>query len=199
MSRTVSKTAVEAAQGDPPVPDTPTVTRYQQLAANLSKAIDEMLTAMPNFVPLHPSTKGFVRSQKSVSDDFLISVIAAVEGNPDLQALNKFNVAEARDALQFKDAFRPMADKLNAAAKDVEFSINLRRANVVGPALQMYDLTKGLARSPVGTLAAAHADNLRRDLGRTGRRRKKQAPQPVPIPPVSTPITPAGTGSTNKA
>jgi hypothetical protein len=185
MSQDSTKQAVQTAPEDAPVPDTPTITRYQQLAANLSKAIDEMLTAMPNFVPLHPSTKGFVRAQKSVSDDFLISVIAAVEGNPDLQALNQFNVAEARDALQFKEAFRPMADKLHAAAKDVDFSIDLRRANVVAPALQMYDLTKGLARNPSGTLAAAHAGNLKRDLGRAGRRKKKQVPQPTPVPPVA--------------
>ena len=187
MSRAVSKTAVEAAPGDPPAQATPTVTHYDQVAANFGKALEELLAMVPHFVAAHPSTKGFVRTQKTVSDEFLVSAIAAVEETPGMLALDQFDVSEARDALQFGQAFRPMRDKLVAAATNVDFSINLRRATVVQPALQAYQLLKGLARNPAGTLAASHAGNLRRDLGRAGRGRKKLAPKPAPS---STPVPP---------
>lgn len=192
MSRTVSKTAVETAPGDPPATPTPTVTHYDQVAANFSRALDDLLTLLPHLVAAHPSTKGFVRTQKTVSDEFLVSTIAAVEETPGMLALNQFDVSEARDALQFSQAFRPIRDKLIAAATNVDFSINLRRANVVQPALQAYVLVKGLARNPVGTVAASHAGNLRRDLGRSGKGKKKTAPKPAPAPTVPPGATTTG-------
>jgi hypothetical protein len=179
MSDAVTGVTAAAAPDDPASPQTPTVTHYQQVAANLNKAIDDMLALMPNFVESHPATKGIVRSQRSVSNDFIVSAIAAVEQNPELDGLHNFDVAEARDALQFSEAFRPMKDKLNAAAINVEFSLDHRRANVVEPALQVYALTKGLARNPARTSAAAHAANLKRDLKRAGRK-KKVTPAPAP-------------------
>lgn len=198
MSSIVSKAGVEAAPGDPQTP-TPTVTHYDQVAANFSRALEELLAMVPHFVPAHPSTKGVVRTQKTVSDEFLVSMIAAVEETPGMLGLNQFDVTEARDSLQYGQAFRPMRDKLFAAATNLDFSINQRRADVVKPALESYQVIKGLARNAAGTLAASHAGNLRRDLGRAGRRKKKQPPQPTPIPPASTPVPPASTGSINKA
>jgi hypothetical protein len=183
MSEVVTGVTAATAPDDPASPQTPTVTHYQQVAANLNKAIDDMLALMPNFVESHPATKGVVRSQRSVSNDFIVSAIAAVEQNPEIDGLHDFDVAEARDLLQFSEAFRPMKDKLDAAAINVGFSIDHRRANVVEPALQVYALTKGLARNPARTSAAAHAANLKRDLGRKGGRKKKVTPPPTaPIP-----------------
>jgi hypothetical protein len=164
------------------------VTHYDQVSANFSKAFEALLAVLPHFVESHPSTKVFVRTQKTVSDEFLVSTIAAVEETPGMLGLNQFDVSEARDSLQYGLAFRPIRDKLFAAAKNVDFSINLRRANVVEPALQTYVVVKGLARNPAGTLAASHAGNMKRDLGRAGRNRKKKpAPTPAPVPPVSAP------------
>lgn len=187
MSRTVSKTEVEVAPGDAPVPATPTVTHYDQVAADFTRGLEELLSRVPHFVASHPSTKGFVRTQKTVSDDFIVSAIAAVEETPGMLALNQFDVTEARDTLQYSQAFRPIRDRLLAAARNFEFSIDRRRADVVQPALQAYVLVKGLARNPAGTLAAAHAGNLRRDLGRAGRAKRKTAPKPAPAP---TPVPP---------
>jgi hypothetical protein len=187
MSSTVSKTAEEAAPGDPPAQATPTVTHYDQVAANFGKALEELLAIVPHFVAAHPSTKGFARMANTVSDEFLVSTIAAVEETPGMLALEQFDVSEARDFLQYSQAFRPMRDKLAAAATNVDFSINLRRANVVNPALQAYVLVKGLARNPDATLAASHAGNLRRDLRRAGQGKKKPAPKPAPAP---TPVPP---------
>jgi len=171
---------------DPATPQTPTVTHYEQVAAKLSSAIDEALALMPDFTQSHPLTKGFVATQGSVSDTFILTTIAAVEANPELQSVNKFDVTAARDLLQLSDAFRPMVDKLNGAAKNVKFTIDRKRAEIVADALQTYEIAKGVARDAQATTAAEHVGNLKRDLGRSGKKKKKPAPAPAPgIPAVS--------------
>jgi hypothetical protein len=183
MSEVVTTVTAQAAPDDPASPQTPTVTHYEQVAAKLSSAIDEALALMPDFTPSHPLTKGFVLSQTSVSDAFILSTIAAVEANPELRSVNKFDVTAARDLLQLSDAFRSLVDKLNAAAKNVKFTIDLKRAAIVADALQTYDIAKGLARDAEATTAAEHVGNLKRDLGRSGRHKKKPTQAPAPANP----------------
>ncbi|HXA18597.1 MAG TPA: hypothetical protein VN380_16505 [Thermoanaerobaculia bacterium] len=180
MSKVVTTVTAQAAPDDPVPPQTPTVTHYEQVAAKLSSAIDEALALMPDFTQSHPLTKGFVRSQQSVSDTFILSTIAAVEANPELQSVNKFDVTAAGDLLQLSDAFRPLVDKLNGAAKNVKFTIDRKRAEIVADALQTYEIAKGVARDAEATTAAEHVGNLRRDLGRSGKQKKKPAPAPAP-------------------
>src|ERR1700686_5080347 len=79
MSEVVTTVTAQAAPDDPASPQTPTVTHYEQVAAKLSSAIDEALALMPDFTQSHPLTKGFVATQGSVSDAFILTTIAAVE------------------------------------------------------------------------------------------------------------------------
>jgi hypothetical protein len=178
---------------DPAPAQTPTVTHYQQIAENLAKAIDDTLALIPSLVEPHPSTTGFVRSHQNVPLQFIATAIAAVEANPELQATANFDVTEARDALQFIDAFRPMADRLNAAAENLTFSIDTRRANVSAGALQVYAVAKGVARVPQNTAVASHVGNLKRDLGKArGTNRKKVTPTPAPVPAAPKPTVIGG-------
>jgi hypothetical protein len=193
MSHAVSKSTAPASPRDtttPTPPEGPTVTHYQQAAADVNKALDAMLALMPNLVAVHPSTKGAVRTQKTVPDAFLVSVIAAVEEVPEMQLLKQLDVSEVRDSLQFNEAFRPLEDKLHAAGTNVGFSMDQKRAHAVTPSLQAYLLLKGLARNPAGTLAATHVSNLKRDLKRSGgKKKKKPVPVPAPVSPVPAAIT----------
>ena len=175
----------QATPAEPATPPTPTPTHYEQVAQDLSKVIDEMLALIPTFVEPHPTTKVFVNSHQSVSNEFIASTIAAVEASPELQSLNRFDVKEARDILQFISAFRPMTDKLNAAAKNLQFTMSSRRATIGIDALQVYAIIKGMARDPESTMLSAHVDYLKRDLGRAGKGgRKKDTPAPAPTTPV---------------
>ncbi|HSY50978.1 MAG TPA: hypothetical protein VLC46_19395, partial [Thermoanaerobaculia bacterium] len=120
---------------------------------------------------------------------FIATAVAAVQENPELQG-GTFDATEARDALQFIDAFRPMADRLAAAARNLTFSINSRKANAGNGALEVYAIAKRVALNPLSTTVASHVGNLKRDLGRRGGVRKKQAPgtpNPVPAPGTSAP------------
>ena len=179
----------QAAPDAPVTSATPTLTHYEEIAQDLSKAIDAMLALIPSFVEPHPTTKPFVDSHQSVSNDFIATTIAAAEASPELQIVSNFDVAEARDVLQFISAFRPMQDKLNAAAKNLGFTIKSRRANINNDALRVYGIAKQVARDPKSTFLSAHVDFLKRDLGRAGKAGRKKATS-TPLPPTLSPASP---------
>jgi hypothetical protein len=170
--------------GSTPDPGTgPTITRYQQLADNFSKALDEILQNIPNLEMSHPATANFVRSHLNVPTEFLATAIAAVEQTPELQHINKLNVAEARDTLQFIEAFRPILDKITALASSVKFTMDSRKALLAADALQIYDIAKGIARDPGAAAVHSHVANLKRDLGRRGRPKGSLAAAKQSAPP----------------
>lgn len=101
------------------VPATPTVTHYQQLAAEFSAALDGIVAVIPKLEPAHVSTVNFVRSHVNVPIEFLATAVAGVEQSAELQAVKKLDVSTARDTLQFIEAFRPIVDRVNAFVKDL--------------------------------------------------------------------------------
>ncbi len=172
-------------EAEPPPPGSPTVTHYQEIAERVSAALDELLALIPNFVESHPSARGFVRTHQSVPEDFVATTIAAVEAIPELQGTGCFDARDARDALQFIDAFRSVADKMQASATNLQFTIDARRAEVNNGALQIYVIAKSVARNPLSTTTAAYVANLKRDLGRTGIGRKKKETIPASTAPTT--------------
>jgi hypothetical protein len=191
MSKSKAAGDVPQVPADPvPPAQTPTVTHYQQIAENLAKAIDDTLALIPSFQEAHPDTNAFVRTHQNVPLTFIATAVAAVEANPELQA-GTFDATAARDTLQFIDAFRPMADRLHAAAKNLTFSINSRKANAGNGALEVYAIAKRIALNPLSTTVASHAGNLKRDLGKHGRKKKPAPGTPTPSTPVPAPGTPA--------
>jgi len=172
-------TPARPAASEPQVPS-PTVTHYEQVAAELSIAVETAFAAIPNMEAPHPSTRDFVRSHQSVSNDFIASVIAAVEATPELQNVKKFSVAEARDTLQFIEAFAPIAARLTALANNLKFTMQSRKAKIAADALQTYDIAKGVARDAGSAGLVPHISNMRRTLGRGRPRTHAKAPQEPP-------------------
>jgi len=175
---------------DPAAEPTPTITHYQQLANNFSRALDEIVQIIPKLEITHPATAKFARSFLNVPTAFLATAIAAVEQNPELQGVNKLDVAAARDTLQFIEAFRPMQDKITALAQSLKFTMASRRAVLAADSLQIYDIAKGIARDPGAAAIASHVANLKRDLGRRGRPKASVDAGKQPAPP----FAPAGEG-----
>lgn len=152
----------------------PTVTAAERLANEIAEAIDALAARIPQLEAPHPSTATRVRGARTVSREFIVSMIAAVEAMPELQSIGTFDAEEARAALQFIDAFRPIADRLAALLASVNYTMASRRAKVANAAMTTYAVAKGLARDPDGAPLVAHLETLRRDLGR-----KNRPPRPV--------------------
>ena len=148
---------------------TPTITHYQQVAAEFMSALDEIAQIIPKLEAIHVSTANLVRSRLNVPNEFLATVTAAVEQVPELQAINKLDVNAARDTLQFLEAFRPVRDKVDAFAKNLKYTMDSRKAKLATDSLLTYDVAKGLARDPNSATIASLVANMKRDLGRRGR------------------------------
>lgn len=167
-----SAAAASPAIGTSPDPQTTsplTITFYQQLANNFSKALDEITGIIPKLEITQRSTAKFVRAHLNVPTEFLATAIAAVEQTPELQGAGKLDVAAARATLQFIEAFRPVQDKVTAFANSLRFIMASGKASLAADALQVYAIAKGVARHPEAVAVVSLVANLKRDLGRRGR------------------------------
>jgi len=189
-SSSTSNAAVAATDAPTEPGISPTVTHYQQLATEFCKQLDAIAAIVPKLELTHASTAKSIRSRLNVPMEFLATAIAVVDQVPELQSVNRLDVASARDALQFIEAFRPVADKVAAFYKSVTSTIATRQSDLAFASLQTYAIAKGLARDVNSAHIAAHVANLKRDLGRRGPAKSstkaaKQLPPPtLPPPPV---------------
>ena len=171
-SEVVSRAGQEAVASDPTTTPTPTPTHYQQIAARISAVLADLVAQIPDLQGEQPSTSGFVRTKQNVPIAFIETVAASVDASPELQGLNRFDVQKALDVVQYVQAFRPLYDQVTALARNLKFSMDVRRAPVARDALQMYHIAKGVARDPASTEIASHVKNMRRDFRR--KRRPKE-------------------------
>ena len=186
---------------DPAPPQTPTTTYYQQAVENFVKALDGGIAALPDvgLGASHPATDRFVRTHQNVPFAFMASAIAAVEQTPSLAGTEAFDPADARSTLQFLEAFTPLAERINAFNHTLDYTLMSKRADLAVRCLQIYAVSKGLARH-VGASAGpvsltTHVHTMKRNLAKRGGRRKasdSQQPEPQPqTPATSSPRDPA--------
>jgi hypothetical protein len=111
--------------------------------------------------------------------------VAAVQLTPALQGLGKLDFFAAHDTLQFLVAFRPVLDKVEAFYNDLKFTMDSKKAGLTDNALQIYHITKGLARDAASTEVYSHMLNMKRDFPKRGRKKKtteaEEVKKPLPI------------------
>src|ERR1700682_3626152 len=192
-TQVIASGAAAVAAATDPTTLSPTVTHYQQLADEFLKTLDTLAATLPIFEASHVTTFKFVRGKLNVPLQFLASAVAAVEQAPDLQAMKKLDTTQARDTLQFLDAFRTVVDKVTSFANALQFTMNARRAGLAADALQIYGIAKEAMRDPAAALVTGpHVVSMQRDLKRKGIGGKpsKRKPTPAPTPPTTTPAPP---------
>jgi len=145
---------------------------------------------IPAFEPKHPDLVQFVKRYLSFSDNLITSTIAAVEANPELAAVNKFDVQKARANDQFMTAFRTMIDAVDDLGANLKFTWQTRKAETIADCLQMFAIAKGVARDPSSANVAAHVENMKRDLKRPRRKTKKVDKTPAVETPAPDPVKP---------
>lgn len=152
-----------------PTADTqiPTTTHYQQVAAEVMKVIDEMAAVIPQTEEAGSGVK-LIRTHLNVPNVFCERAVVAVEQLAELQASKKLDAVAGRNKLQFIEAFRPMSDKLSSVVKLLDYTLMWAKATLAEESLQIYRITKSLASDKRSPLIQAHAENMKRDLGRKG-------------------------------
>jgi len=143
----------------------PTATHYEDVSAQVTALVNQVAAAIPYLEAPHPGTLPFVRAQKSVPINFVATVTASVDANPELQ-VQQFDVSAAKDMLQYDAAFQPLLLKVQGLARDLKFSLDSRKASAAADALQMYAIAKGISRATDSPKVVEHVLNMQNALGR---------------------------------
>lgn len=146
----------------------------EQLVAEVVKVMDLIAERLELESP-HPSTARRVRGARTVPREFVVSMIAAVERRPDFPFFSRFDSAEARAVLESSDAYRVLAERTAMLLASLNYTIEARWAKVVASAVHTFSMASIVAEQSERAELAAEIENLRRQLGRKGVRRKKAA------------------------
>lgn len=147
----------------------------ETIATRIRAAVDAIGDLVPRLERPHRSTRRGIQAHRTVPREFIVSVIAVIEQVQELRAVGAFDAADARETMQFIDAFRPIADQIGALADALRFTMEARKARVVAGALRTYDIARSLGRDEENSDLTAHLSILKRDLRRgRGRGRDRE-------------------------
>ena len=155
------------------LPDGKTLTRMEaeEVAARIVEALDAMGSYL-NLETPHPKTRRRVRGSRTVSPEFMASMIAAVEAIPTLRKVKRFDPDEARTVIQSRDALRIISERMTMLLAKVNYTIEARWADLASGALATFTIAERLSRDPDGADLVPHVEVLRRHLGRTNKKGK---------------------------
>jgi hypothetical protein len=178
MSRKSQPTLTVAADeggGSTPLPPSPTITYYQQVADTAMKAMNELLAALPPLETSHPATADFVRGHSNVSLPDLAIVVSHVDQQPRLRVANTLDPVRGRDTLQYAEAFEPLAEKLITAGNALRFTVRARVAELTANAQQTGAVAQALARDPASANLHPISQSIKHALNKKRSRKKKEA------------------------
>ena len=153
----------------------PAVRAPEELAAEVTRILEVIAEHLQLETP-HPSTARCVRGARTVSREFVVSMIAAAERHPDHPILERFDSARARKVLESTDAYRIMAEYTAMFLARLKYTTEVNWAEVVANAMETYALAGIRAKHSKNAVLAAEVANMRQHLRKGGRKsgRKKK-------------------------
>ena len=163
----------ETANVETPAGESPVTQMYHQTAQAIVEQLRKMRETIPHFaVPTRKSTRRALAATASLPAEFVELTAVARTNHPGLVRGGAPTPAETRDLLSYGDAFRPVADELDALSQFVLFSIAAAKHKAGEEAMTTYTLARRLARSEEHGALAPHVADMRRALGLRGKRSK---------------------------
>jgi hypothetical protein len=161
------------------------------VAAQLIGLLDQFETLVPGFQPHDAAEVHRVATAARFANELIQPTITAVSSFAPASERKLFDVERGKAALQYRDALRPVAQRLSALLDGVEFTIDSQLADAGAEALQAYAWAKAYARGRSGAGLRPYLDEMRRVVKKAMNRRK-----PEPPPAQTNPgFLPAGLGS----
>lgn len=154
----------------------PTLTEQDRIAIEVRSALNVVAALIPDLEAPHPATSRSLRASRLVTRESVAQLISVVEKIEVLRHLGTFDVADARETLQFIDAFRPVADQIAALLAALHHTMEARKARVVAAGLRTYAVAKALARDHRGADVRSALDALRTSM-RQSRSRRRDNPR----------------------
>jgi hypothetical protein len=164
------------AQPNDLVPEAPaTVSPIQALVTELLVDLEAIRAKIPRFQHPHPKTRKLVRTFRSVPRQFVVQMNDSVHLSEELQAFKTYDPVEGAAALDFVDNFKVFRSQLASFLEAVNFTMEVRFAEVAEKGLRTYQIAKAFRRAPRTSLGP-HLTRMREALNRAGgKRRKKKA------------------------
>ena len=166
-------------------PDAPAATGAQTLDAIASQLLDlvtQMEGLVPDFEPHDKREIARVAAGAKFANELIAATITLVTSVPSVPR-DLFNVALAQEALQVRDQFRPIVQRLIAFAEGLEFTINTKMSASGEDALQSYHWGKRAVKGPNGAVLQPYVDEMRRVVKRAlNRSTKPKTDPPTPSP-----------------
>jgi hypothetical protein len=158
-------------------PDNPgaTVTHYQQQAEEVARRILAAREAIPSVDV--PAEMTLATGVAVLKDAFIATAVGMFDGLPDLQRIPAIDLTDARDTLQYMDAFRPVILLLESQIRHLKLQFKVRKQRAAENALLVYQLAKTVSRATPGVDLDAHIGTLKRQLSRGKKKVKASTPK----------------------
>jgi hypothetical protein len=189
-SNVPSETAGPAAPLPQPAADSPTAA----VAAQLIGLLEQFESLVPGFQPHDAAEVHRVATAARFANELIQPTITAVSSFAPASERKMFDIERGTAALQYRDALRPVAQRLSALLDGVEFTIDSQLAEAGAEALQTYAWAKAYAKGRTGAGLRPYLDEMRRVVRKAINRRKPPASAP-PSPQPSLGFLPSNLAS----
>ena len=163
----------KTANVEKPAGESPVTQMYHQAAQAIVEQLRRMRETIPYFaVPTRKTGRRSLIAAASLPTEFVELTAMARTNHPGLVRGGAPTPTETRELMSYGDAFRPVADELQALAQFVLFSIDAAKHKAGEEAMTTYTLARRLARSDEHGDLAPHVADMRRALGLRGKRSK---------------------------
>jgi hypothetical protein len=163
-----------------------TVTHYQETADQVKKFIESARATIPTVDV--PSDMTLDTRLAILKDDFIATAVGMYDGSSDLQKFPAIDLTDARDTLQYMDAYRPVILLLENQIRHLKMQFKVRKQRAAENALLVYQLAKTVSRATPGVDLDAHLGTLKRQLSGG---KKKAVKASTPKTTTTSPSTPA--------
>jgi hypothetical protein len=153
------------------------------VAAQLIGLLDQFESLVPGFQPHDAAEVHRVATAARFANELIQPTITALSSFAPASDRKMFDIERGKAALQYRDALRPVAQRLSALLDGVEFTIDSQLAESGAEALQAYAWAKSYAKGRTGAGLRPYLDEMRRVVRKAINRRKPSATPPTQSAP----------------
>lgn len=150
------------AEEEPQPAPSPTVTYYQQLAAQLNALLETVRAGVPTLETVTPEAKAFIRRKRGVEQSFIAAAVGSLTLAEDLQGLGDLSTEETTDDAQFIDGLTPLMMNAVLLAQQLQLTIRARRARLATKAQKIYAFARAQALDRDAAKILPHLENMKR-------------------------------------
>lgn len=153
------------------------LTPADQMAEVIVAVLDRLEERIPDLRQSDPEVARRARGARTVSPEFVSSLIAMVDASPWLQSLKTIDRDKARAVLQSRDALRRIGERVTRFLETVNHTKEAKWAEVVAEAMATYRMANAAADEPGTRYLGPHLAILRRHLRRTSGPKRSKKPR----------------------